>query len=89
MHPKITTSIAAPPPVEKGRKVKVGFVSNYFREHSVCKLFCEMIKGMDRDGFETHVFSGSTRSDSCVRGERALSRSSLRSLSSCAGTPRG
>ena len=34
--------------VGDGKRVRVGFVSNYFRQHSVCKLFCGIIEEMDK-----------------------------------------
>lgn len=37
--------------VKKGEKLRVGFVSSYFRPHSVSKLFGGWMRGLDRDRF--------------------------------------
>lgn len=39
------------------RKIRVGFVSNHFRRHSICKLFCGIISEINRELFEVFVFS--------------------------------
>jgi len=39
------------------RKIRVGFVSNHFRRHSICKLFCGIITEINRDIFDVYVFS--------------------------------
>jgi predicted O-linked N-acetylglucosamine transferase (SPINDLY family) len=39
-------------------KVRVGFVSPYWRSHSVCKLFCGIAHNLDRSKFEVVVFHG-------------------------------
>mmetsp|Transcript_22324 Transcript_22324/g.34236 ORF Transcript_22324/g.34236 Transcript_22324/m.34236 type:complete len:678 (+) Transcript_22324:1039-3072(+) len=50
---------------EVGRKkIRVGFASQYFRNHSVCKLFCGLISGLDRNIFDVVIFSSSTVQDS-------------------------
>ena len=41
----------------------MGFVSAYFRRHSVCKLFCGLIRALPRDLFEVVVFSSTSRKD--------------------------
>lgn len=38
-------------------RIRVGFVSAHFRRHSICKLFCGIILGLDRSIFEVYVFS--------------------------------
>ena len=45
-------------------KLRVGFVSNYFRQHSVCKLFCGIIESLDKHKFHPILFSGTTGKDS-------------------------
>jgi predicted O-linked N-acetylglucosamine transferase (SPINDLY family) len=37
--------------------VRVGFVSAHFRRHSICKLFCGIMTGLDREHFAVYVFS--------------------------------
>jgi predicted O-linked N-acetylglucosamine transferase (SPINDLY family) len=37
--------------------VRVGFVSAHFRRHSICKLFCGIITGLDPAVFRVVVFS--------------------------------
>ena len=44
-------------PENAGRKINIGFVSSYFRQHSVCKLFCGVIAGLDRNIFDVTIFS--------------------------------
>ena len=39
------------------RKIRVGFVSSHFRRHSICKLFCGIITGLDPNVFDVYVFS--------------------------------
>ena len=43
-------------PIAPGHKVRVGFVSPHFREHTVCKLFAAWITDLDRSAFEVHAF---------------------------------
>ena len=39
-------------------RIRVGFVSSHFRRHSICKLYCGIIRGLSRDNrFEVFVFS--------------------------------
>jgi hypothetical protein len=45
-------------------KIRVGFLSTNFREHSVCKLLCGLIHELDRSRFEVVVLSPSSRDDS-------------------------
>jgi protein O-GlcNAc transferase len=44
-------------------KIKIGFISSYFRRHSVCKLFCGVIAGLDREKFEVFLFSSMAEND--------------------------
>lgn len=39
------------------RKIRVGFVSSYFRRHSICKLFCGVMTGLDQNLYEVFAFS--------------------------------
>ena len=43
-------------PIARGHKVRVGFLSSHFREHTVCKLFAAWITDLDRSAFEVHAF---------------------------------
>ena len=46
----------------KHSKLRIGFVSSYFRRHSICKLFCGMIMGLDATAFDVFVFSSTPQS---------------------------
>jgi predicted O-linked N-acetylglucosamine transferase (SPINDLY family) len=39
------------------RRLRVGFVSAHIRKHSICKLFCGLISGLDPEAFEVFVFA--------------------------------
>lgn len=40
------------------RRIRIGFVSNYFRRHSICKLFCNIIVGLSESHqFDVFIFS--------------------------------
>ena len=43
-------------------KIKVGFASHYFRQHSVCKLICGVIHNLS-DKFHVTVFSSAEKED--------------------------
>ena len=43
-------------PLAPGDKVRVGFVSSHFREHTVYKLFAAWVTDIDRAAFEVHAF---------------------------------
>ena len=44
-------------------RINIGFVSSYFRKHSVCKLFCGLISNMDINDFNVIVFSSTSPQD--------------------------
>ena len=49
---KETPTAAPTAPTEKGRSaIRVGFVSAYYRRHSICKLFCGVISSLANDPF--------------------------------------
>ncbi|RHY87651.1 hypothetical protein DYB35_009506 [Aphanomyces astaci] len=48
-----------PPPLQPPNKITVGFVSSWFRTHSVGKLIQRVIESLDRDRFEVVVFAAS------------------------------
>jgi len=64
LHPKLdyTSRYAATPPL-KGQRKRIGFLSAHWREHSVCKLLCAVIHGLDRQEFEVVLLSSSRRQD--------------------------
>jgi predicted O-linked N-acetylglucosamine transferase (SPINDLY family) len=40
------------------QRIRIGFVSNYFRRHSICKLFCNIVVGLsESDQFDVFIFS--------------------------------
>ena len=45
-----------PVTMAKERK-KIGFVSKFFRRHSICKLFCGIVTGLNSTLFDTYAFS--------------------------------
>jgi predicted O-linked N-acetylglucosamine transferase (SPINDLY family) len=56
-----------PPPVVKGRRIRVGYVSHYFSEHTVSYYFNGWIAHADRDQFETFVYHVDPRPDDVSR----------------------
>ena len=57
------------------RRINVGFVSRHFRRHSICKLFCGMMIGLDATIF--NVFAFSSLPESSEDAMSAQLRSSL------------
>lgn len=59
-HPALVSPISVPA-VSRERKndvLRIGFVSNYFRRHSICKLFCATILALaNSDKHEVFAFS--------------------------------
>lgn len=51
-------------------KPRVGFVSAYFREHSVSNYFSGIVRGIDRSRFELWVFSAQAAEDEVAVGIR-------------------
>eukprot|EP00957_Ditylum_brightwellii_P146440 11150128-Ditylum_brightwellii.AAC.1 len=49
--------------INADQKIRVGFASHYFRRHSVCKLICGIIHGLDRDKFHVTIFSSTDSED--------------------------
>jgi len=63
LHRALTSRYVAPPdvplaprPTVKGRKIRVGFISTYFRDHTIGRLAQGLIAELDRKGFEVVVF---------------------------------
>lgn len=46
----------APPPRARGARIRIGFASSHFHQHTVLKLFRHWIYGLPRERFETFVF---------------------------------
>ena len=44
----------------KGERIKVGFISEFFTDHTIGKLFKGLIKKIDRKQFEVIVFHASS-----------------------------
>jgi hypothetical protein len=55
--PPVASSISTAGKEKK--RLKIGFVSNYFRKHSICKLFCQVILALQQNN-EQDVFIFST-----------------------------
>lgn len=64
--PTIAQHQPAPALIAKSgsQRLVVGFVSSYFRRHSICKLYCGVILGLDPSRFEVVVFSATANEDS-------------------------
>src|SRR5439155_13699976 len=45
-----------PPPSVAGAKIRVGFISRFFRTHTIGRLNMGLIDQLDRDQFSAHVF---------------------------------
>ncbi len=48
---------------KQGGRVRIGFVSSFFRSHTIARLFGGLIKGLPGQDFEVHVFSLSHQDD--------------------------
>lgn len=58
------------------RKLRVGFVSSYFRRHSICKLFCGVLTGLAESSPGLEVFAFSSLQETHEDGQTlALKRS--------------
>lgn len=60
----------APAPRSSGARLRVGFVSGYFYEHTVPFLFGGWMRGLDRAAFEVHAFPLGAWSDAVTAGLR-------------------
>ena len=60
-----------------GDKVRVGFLSSHFREHTVAKLFAPWVTDLDRDAFEVHAFYVGNKVDRETEAIRASADSFL------------
>lgn len=53
----IDTVLPSAAAVARPRKIRVGFVSSYFRRHSICKLFCGVMTNLDQNLYEVFAFA--------------------------------
>ena len=63
-----------PPPkplAPPGTRRRVGFVSAYLRNHTIFKLFAPLIRGLDRERFELHVYMIEADTDERTESLRA------------------
>lgn len=65
-----------------GRRIKVGFISSYFYQHTIGRLMEGLIRLLPRDDFEVHLFASDPKSDemagklnSCADHYRLIPRS--------------
>ncbi|MDP6573508.1 MAG: tetratricopeptide repeat protein [Rhodospirillales bacterium] len=58
-------------PIAPGDKVRIGFLSSHFREHTVAKLFAPWVIDLDRDAFEVHAFYVGNKVDAETEAIRA------------------
>ena len=47
----------------EGDRIRVGFVSSYFYDHTIAKIYADVVKSLPRDRFEVHVFAPAGRDD--------------------------
>jgi predicted O-linked N-acetylglucosamine transferase (SPINDLY family) len=45
------------------KKLKIGFVSSYFRQHSICKFYCGLITHLNTSLFDVYIFSTSSQAN--------------------------
>jgi len=70
---RVYTAPDLPPP--RGRRaadgrVRIGFLSRYFREHTIGRLNLGLIKHLSRERFEVHVIAGGTHHDATAEAFR-------------------
>jgi predicted O-linked N-acetylglucosamine transferase (SPINDLY family) len=65
-YPKCDRSLTMPP-VNRGEKIRIGYVSAYLSSHSVGKLALGWLKNRDRQNFEIHCYYTSVREDSITQ----------------------
>jgi predicted O-linked N-acetylglucosamine transferase (SPINDLY family) len=61
--PHCTASAGRP----RGRRIRVGFISMHFRDHTIGKLNAGLIERFDRDAFRVAVFRGAGADDATSR----------------------
>ncbi|RKZ79566.1 MAG: hypothetical protein DRR16_25450, partial [Candidatus Parabeggiatoa sp. nov. 3] len=47
----------------ESRKIKIGFVSKFFKNHTIGKVMCGLIANLSREKFEVHVFFQPQKTD--------------------------
>jgi protein O-GlcNAc transferase len=62
----------AMPPVRSGEKIRVGFISAHFRDHSVTKLFSGWLRELDRREFEPFVYHNGKTVDAVTQEIRGM-----------------
>lgn len=70
---RVYTAPDLPPP--RGRRaadgrVRIGFLSRYFREHTIGRLNLGLVKHLSRERFEVHVIAGGTHHDATAEAFR-------------------
>lgn len=50
-------------PFASGKRLRIGFISTYFHEHSVAKTMYGFVRDLPRESFEVHVFAIAPRAD--------------------------
>jgi len=63
----------AMPPLAPGGKIRVGYISAHFRQHSVAKLFAGWIEQRNREDFEVFVYHNGGTADAVTDKVRQLS----------------
>lgn len=67
-QPDLVRPLPVPP---RGKRLRIGFASYFFRRHTIAKLFGGWIRGLDRSRFEVHVFHLGPEVDDVTRGLQA------------------
>jgi protein O-GlcNAc transferase len=62
----------AMPPLHPGEKIRVGYISAHFRDHSVAKLFSGWFQELDRGEFEPFVYHNGQTADAVTDDIRQM-----------------
>lgn len=71
-HPAMEAPSAETQPRDPERKLRVGFVSPDFREHSCSYFMFPLLEGLDRERFEVLCYSSAPKEDAVTTRFRAL-----------------
>lgn len=63
LSPEEGYTLSHDPAVNSTTKIRVGFASHYFRNHSVCKLLCGLIHNLSKEHFHVTIFSSVGRNN--------------------------